>query len=87
MGIFGDFLIGRIALAIPVYELAMSVCLRPSVRPSVRLSVCLSVNILVKFLVQAKSQLWLQIHVGNLVCCLPVTSSLDFDANFFFFDA
>ena len=31
---------GRIALAIPVYELAMSVCL--SVRPSVRPSVCLS---------------------------------------------
>ena len=30
--------IGRIALAIPVYELAMSVCL--SVRPSVRPSVC-----------------------------------------------
>ena len=72
-------IVGRIALAIPVYELAMSVCL--SVRPSVRPSV----NILVKFLVQVKSQLWLQIHVCNLVCCLPVTSSLDFDANFFFF--
>ena len=54
--------IGRIALAIPVYELAMSVCL--------------SVNILVKFLVQAKSQLWLQIHVSNTPSCKHVSVAM-----------
>ena len=56
-------LFGRIALAIPVYRLAMSV--RPSVRPSVNiwLSFWLKQNQhLVKFLVEAKSQRWIEVH-------------------------